>query len=78
MASLFQKLTRLLADPVPDFVFEVTEAGLAYARPGAATPPVMVPLEPGILSISPLDTPLNAVKGYVAMEARKNEKTSKA
>ena len=29
-----------------------------------------------ILSISPLDTPLNAVKGYVAMEARKNEKTS--
>ncbi|HZS43680.1 MAG TPA: hypothetical protein VFC63_01145 [Blastocatellia bacterium] len=27
-----------------------------------------------VLSISPLDTPLNAVRGYVAMEARKNEK----
>src|SRR3954452_633166 len=54
MASLVHKLARMLQDPAPDYVFEVTENGLAWARPGAGTPPVLVPLEPGILSISPL------------------------
>lgn len=54
MANLFQKLTGLLQDPAPDFVFEVSETGVAWARPALAAPPSFAPMEPGILSVSPL------------------------
>lgn len=54
MANLLQKLAGLLQDPPPDWVFEITEEGIAYARPSAGTPPAFVPLEPGVLNVSPL------------------------
>src|SRR3954466_2600600 len=54
MANLFQKFTGLLQDPAPDFVFEVSETGLAWSRPALATPPSFAPIEPGVLAISPL------------------------
>ncbi|MDZ4802982.1 MAG: hypothetical protein SGI92_32895 [Bryobacteraceae bacterium] len=54
MATLFDKLGGILKDPPPDFVFEITEEGIAWARPAAGTPPGFAPLESGILNVSPL------------------------
>jgi type IV pilus assembly protein PilM len=54
MANFLQKLAGLLQDPPPDWVFEITEEGVAYARPSAGTPPAFSALEPGILNLSPL------------------------
>ena len=54
MANLFQKFTGLLQDPAPDFVFEVTETGVAWVRPALAAPPSFTPIEPGVISVSPL------------------------
>ncbi len=52
---------RLFRDPPPAFGFELSEAGIAVARPG--TPPRIAfqPLPPGVLSVSALkDNVLNA------------------
>ncbi len=54
MPNFFQQITGLLRDPAPDFVFEITEAGIAWARPSLGLPPSFEPLEPGILVVSPL------------------------
>lgn len=54
MLSFLTRFASLLQDPPPDYVFELSEAGIAYARPGAAFQAAFHPLEPGILSISPL------------------------
>ncbi|MBC7928799.1 MAG: hypothetical protein H7039_24410 [Bryobacteraceae bacterium] len=54
MATLLQRLASLVQDPLPDFVFEITESGVAFARPATGAPPGFAPLEPGILSISPM------------------------
>jgi type IV pilus assembly protein PilM len=50
--SFFHRLTHLLQDPPPDYVFEVSEMGIAWARPGGT--PSFHPLEPGVLTVSPL------------------------
>ena len=47
-------LKSLISDPHPDFAFEVSEAGLAWAKPGTAAMPDFTPLEEGVLSVSPL------------------------
>ncbi len=47
-------LKHLLSDPQPDFAFEVSDAGLAWVRPGTAAVPAFVPLPEGVLSVSPL------------------------
>ena len=52
MAGFLHRLTHILQDPPPDYVFEVSEAGLAWAKPGGAVS--FQPLEPGVLSVSPL------------------------
>lgn len=52
--ALLQGLTSLFHDPPPDYVFEVTEAGIAYARPSAGLQPVFHPLDEGTLLVSPL------------------------
>lgn len=52
MAGFLHRLTHLLQDPAPDYVFEISEAGLAWARPGGAVS--FQPLEAGVLAISPL------------------------
>lgn len=54
MASFLQKFANLLHDPAPDYVFEVSEAGIAWARPGISMTPAFQPLEPGVLAVSPL------------------------
>ncbi len=61
MANLLQKLAALLQDPPPDFVFEITEEGIAFSRPASGVPPQFSALEPGILNVSPLaDNVLNS------------------
>ena len=46
-------LLRLIQDPPPDYVFELSEGGIAYVRPGTVQP-AFEPLEPGVLSPSPV------------------------
>ena len=48
------KLKGLLQDPPPAMAFEISEAGIAAARIGAAAELVFEPLKPGTLSVSPL------------------------
>jgi type IV pilus assembly protein PilM len=50
MANVLQKL---LQDPPPEYVIEITEAGLAYIRPGLPHP-AFRPLGRGVLSVSPV------------------------
>lgn len=52
--AIFDTLGRLLKDPLPDFAFELSEAGIAYARPIAGSQPEFRPLEEGALTVSPL------------------------
>jgi type IV pilus assembly protein PilM len=46
-------LIKLIQDPPPDYVFELSEGGIAYVRPGTPTP-AFEPLEPGIIVPSPI------------------------
>jgi len=54
MPPFLQQLSRLVQDPPPDYVFELSETGIAFARPALMQPPTFQPLEPGVLSVSPL------------------------
>ena len=47
-------LKHLVTEPLPDLAFEVSENGIAWARPRAAAPPAVESLEPGVLGVSPL------------------------
>ncbi|HEX3748685.1 MAG TPA: hypothetical protein VHW09_32380 [Bryobacteraceae bacterium] len=49
-----EQLKSLLLDPPPGMAFEVSEAGIAAARIGHKTELDFRPLEPGVLSASPL------------------------
>jgi type IV pilus assembly protein PilM len=51
--AILDSLQRLLEDPPPEFAFELSEAGIAYLRPGAVNP-AFEPLEPGAIEVSPL------------------------
>jgi type IV pilus assembly protein PilM len=46
-------LMRLIQDPPPDYIFELSEGGIAYVRPGTPQP-AFEPLEAGILAPSPI------------------------
>ena len=46
-------LLSLLQDPPPDYIFELSEGGIAYVRPGASQPE-FVSLEPGVIVPSPM------------------------
>jgi type IV pilus assembly protein PilM len=82
MPALWTTLSNLLQDPAPDFVFEVSEAGIAFARPAAAAMQVQFhPLEAGVLSVSPLadnilkpDAFADAVRRVVGGGARKRRR----
>lgn len=55
--SFLSHIARLVKDPPPAFLFELSEAGIAFARtrPAGAGPPMgFQPLEPGVLAISPV------------------------
>jgi len=51
--SLISKLKALVADPPPEYVFELSEAGIAWARPNDGGPQ-WDPLPAGTLDVSPL------------------------
>jgi type IV pilus assembly protein PilM len=79
--GLFDQLKQLLEDPPPEFVFELSESGIAWSGPaakGATRRLQFEPLEPGILSVSPLrDNVLNSevlaakVRAIAGASARK-------
>src|SRR5271167_3017693 len=50
--SLFGNISRLVQDPPPEFAFELSEAGIAYARAGVSD---FERLERGALIPSPVD-----------------------
>lgn len=50
--SVFGNIARLIQDPPPEFVFELSEAGIAFARGGETG---FLPLEPGVLNPSPVE-----------------------
>ena len=49
--ALWKQITRLVKDPAPDHVFELSEAGIAYSRHGETG---FQPFEPGVLAVSPV------------------------
>ena len=52
--SLFDSIRRLVTDPPPGYVFEISPGGIAYGTPNAPESPGFRPLDEGVLSISPL------------------------
>ena len=44
---------KLIQEPPPDYIFELSEGGIAYVRPGVAQP-AFEPLEPGVIVPSPM------------------------
>lgn len=52
--SLVHQLRRLLDDPPPEFLFEISEAGISWVRRDRSGVPAFHPLPPGVLNISPL------------------------
>lgn len=51
---LLDRLKRMLQDPPPAMAFEISEMGIAAARVGPRTEMEFRPLEPGVLSVSPV------------------------
>jgi len=52
--DLWKKIGRWIEDPPPEFVFEVSEAGLAWVRRSTSVQPAFLPLSAGVLDLSPL------------------------
>lgn len=52
--SLLHQLRHLLEDPPPEYLFEISEAGISWTRRRAAEAPGFQPLPAGVLSVSPL------------------------
>lgn len=52
--SFVDKITALLKDSPPEFLFEISEAGLAYVRPGPTRQVGFEPIERDVVSVSPL------------------------
>jgi type IV pilus assembly protein PilM len=51
--SFLKKITRLVKDPPPEFVFEISEAGIAFAHRNEQTQLGFEPLDPDVVSVSP-------------------------
>jgi len=49
--ALWKQITHLVKDPPPDHIFELSEAGIAYARNGETG---FQTFEPGVLAVSPV------------------------
>ncbi len=52
--SIFDNIRRLVSNPPPGYVFEVSPGGIAYGSPGAPEVPGFRALNDGVLAISPL------------------------
>jgi type IV pilus assembly protein PilM len=51
---LLESLTRLLEDPAPEFIFELSPAGIALGRTGKRVETCWRPLDPEVLAVSPV------------------------
>lgn len=53
---ILSALSRLVKDPLPNYVFELSETGVAYSRPASprGTETGFAALEPGALTVSPV------------------------
>lgn len=63
--SILAKLKALVSDPPPEYAFELSEAGIAWARRGDGGPQ-WAPLEAGTLQISPLEDNVKDPRRYEA------------
>jgi type IV pilus assembly protein PilM len=71
--SLWSRISQLVKDPPPDYVFEFSEAGLAFAhrgngRGGAETG--FAPFEPGTLAPSPVQDNLRRPEAIASLLSR--------
>lgn len=57
--SLVDKIRHLLNDPPPEFIFEFSETGIAWAQSGKVTKGGFQPLEPGVITVSPVRDNVN-------------------
>lgn len=52
--SMLARWNRLLNDPTPEYVFEISPAGIAWARPSEASSASSQAFEPDVLNVNPL------------------------
>src|SRR5690242_19874943 len=65
--SLLKTISRLVKDPPPEHIFELSEAGIAYSRHGETG---FQAFEPGVLVVSPLADNLVQANAVAAALAR--------
>lgn len=80
--TFLQKLSQLMQDSAPEYIFELSEAGIAYMRHGMAQPEFR-PLELGVITVSPLadnimkpDVLADAVRSIAASGAGRKRRTA--
>jgi type IV pilus assembly protein PilM len=66
--SILNNISRLVKDPSPNYVFELSEAGVAFAQPGNGRPgaPGFAPFEPGTLLVSPVEDNIHKAEAATA------------
>ena len=63
--SILSQISRLVKDPSPNYVFELSETGIAFAqRPGD---PGFAPFEPGTLVVSPVEDNIHKADAVAAV-----------
>ena len=67
--SILNQISRLVKDPSPNYVFELSEAGIAFAQPGNGRPgvPGFAPFEPGTLVVSPVEDNIHKADAATAV-----------
>jgi type IV pilus assembly protein PilM len=71
--SLWSRISRLVKDPPPNYVFEFSEAGLAFAHPGdghSGAETGFAPFEPGTLLPSPVEDNMRRPEAIVSVLSR--------
>jgi type IV pilus assembly protein PilM len=71
--SLWSRISQLVKDPPPDYVFEFSEAGIAFAHPGSGQSGAdtgFAPFEPGTLAPSPVEDNLRRPEAIASLLAR--------
>ena len=69
---LLTHISRLVKDPSPNYVFEISEAGIAYAQPANGRPsePGYAAFEPGTLVVSPVEDNIHKADAAAAVLKR--------
>jgi type IV pilus assembly protein PilM len=70
--SILNQISRLVKDPSPNYVFELSEAGIAFAQPGNGRPgdPGFSVFEPGTLVVSPVEDNIHKADAVTAVLRR--------